>query len=141
MQDPFRNLSNLESEMNRAGNQARDPKAVAKQKADMIQRQINQGTANMISALCYVTGIMILIVPTNKQWRKDPIIAYNRAHARVLWLALIILSCTVVGLVLAVPLYLGGFYLASEAIAGRRPIVPFLTRFVTDRGWTIPAKE
>jgi hypothetical protein len=127
--------------MNRGAQQARNPQAAAKQKADMIQRQINQGTANMISALCYVTGIMVLIVPLNKNWRKDPIIAYNKAHARILWLGIIICACSIIGSPVAVLLYLGGFYLASEAIAGRRPMAPFLTRFVTSRGMTNPKPD
>ena len=133
MQDPFRNLSNLEANANRAANQVRNPGGQARAKADMINRQINQGTANLISALCYITGFMILFAATKKEWKTDPQIRFHRAHAKVLWFAIIICSCTVVGLVLAVPLYMLGFYMGFQAISGLRAPVPFLTQFLYTR--------
>lgn len=135
MQDPFKGLNKIESEMNRAAGQARNPGQAARQKADMIQRQINQGTANIIGALCYATGIVALIAGSRKQWREDQTIRYHAAHARFMWMVMIICACTVIGLLVAVPMYMGMLYLASEAVAGRRPTVPFITQFIQQRGW------
>jgi len=135
VQDPFRNLSNLESEMNRAGNQLRNPGQAARQKADMIQRTINQGTANLISALCYVAAFPLLIIPLRKEWKADQVIRYHAAHARVIWFVMIIMACSIIGLPVFLLLFMGNLYLASEAIAGRRPHVPFLTQFIMQRGW------
>lgn len=135
MQDPFRNLNQAESNLNRLGNQLQNPGQAARQKADMIQRTINQGTANTISALCYVTGFMCLVVAGRKQWKEDMVIRYHAAHARVLWLLILVTACSIIGLPVAVLTYLGGFYLASEAMAGRRPTVPFLTQLISRRGW------
>jgi hypothetical protein len=121
--------------MNRAANQARNPGQMARQKADMIQRTINQGTANAVSALCYATGIPVLIIPMRKEWKTNQIIQWHYAHARVLWFVMLISACSIIGIPLFALLYMGNLYLASEAIAGRRPTVPFLTQFIMQRGW------
>jgi len=135
MKDPFSKLSDLERNMRNVGNQASNPQAKAKQRAEQIKRQINQGTANLVGALCYVLGFPLLIIPFRDDWKKNPVIRYHSAHARVIWFATIISACTIIGLIIAVPLYLSGFYLASQAISGRRVHVPFLTQFVMSRGW------
>jgi hypothetical protein len=134
MQDPFNQLNRAEAEVNRAVNQFRNPQQQMKQQADMINRTLNQGTANMVSALCYVAGIPLLLVGARKEWRNDPTIKYNAAHARTLWIIMIVSFCSIIGSPLAVLLWFGCFYLASEAVAGRRPVVPFLTQWLMQRG-------
>jgi len=121
--------------MNRAGNQLRNPGQAARQKADMIQRTINQGTANMVSALCYVAGFPLFIIPMRKEWKTNMIIRYHAAHARVIWLVMLVCACSIIGLPVFLLLFMGNLYLASEAVAGRRPTVPFLTQFISRRGW------
>jgi uncharacterized membrane protein len=128
-------MNKIESELNRAGNQLRNPGQAARQKADMIQRTINQGTANMVGALCYVTGIPLLIIPLRKEWKTNQIIRYHAAHARVIWFVMIICACSIIGIPVFLLLFMGNLYLASEAVAGRRPHVPFLTQFIMQRGW------
>ncbi len=135
MQDPFRNLNNLEGQVNRVVNQVNNPQAQIQSKANMIQRTINQGTSNMVSALCYVTGIVALIASFKKEWKEDPNIHYHAAHARVIWIGIILTFCSVIGIPVAGLLWLSGFFLASEAVSGRRRTIPFLTQFMYRRGW------
>ncbi len=135
MQDPFKNLNQVESNLNRAANQVSNPQAQLQAKRNMLQRTINQGTANMISALSYVTGVVALVANMKKEWREDPTIHYHSAHARVIWTIILLSFCSVIGIPLAAFLWLAGFYLASEAIAGRRRAVPLLTQLMYRRKW------
>lgn len=135
MQDPFRNLNQAEGKLNQVAGQARNPQAQLQSKRDQLQRTINQGTANVISALCYVTGIVALVANIRKEWREDPTIHYHSAHARVIWVGIILSFCSIIGIPVAALLWLSGFYLASEAVAGRRPVVPFLTTLMYNRKW------
>jgi uncharacterized membrane protein len=135
MQDPFRNLNQAESNLNRLAGQARNPQAQMQAKADMIKRTINQGTANMIGALCYVTGIVTIFARGRKVWREDPTVRYHSAHARALWMIILISFCSIIGIPVALLAYMGGFYMAAEAVAGRRPYIPFLTQLLYNRRW------
>jgi|GEM_PF-1041856 len=133
-QNPLDKLNKLENQLNNVGNQVRNPLGRMENQAANIQRTINRGTAGLVSALCYVTGIVSIIPLFKKDWKEDPLVRYHSAHARVMWLAMIIMSCTVIGLPVAGVLWLAGFYLASEAVSGRTTNVPFLTRILRTRG-------
>lgn len=155
--DPFRNLQGLEGQANSLGQRVRNPQAQGKQQAEMIKRQLNQGTENLISALCYATGIVAVVSMFVKRWKQSPQIRFHSLHALVIWIVLLPLACLIVvpagtlvllsksnpgsglgtiGLLatglLAIPggLYMGGLFLASNAMRGGRITVPFLTQFL-----------
>ncbi len=135
MQNPFDKLSQAESKFNMAQNQAMNPLGRAKGEAMMGQQRINRGTANIISALCYVTGIMSIIAGMKKEWRQDYQIHYHAVHARVLWVMILICTITIIGIPVAGLIWLGGFYLASVAVNGGQTRIPFLTQLIFARHW------
>lgn len=155
--DPFRNLQGLEGQANSLGQSVRNPQAQAAQRADMIKRQLNQGTENLISALCYATGIVALIAMFVKQWKTSSQIRFHSLHALVMWAVLLPLGCIILvpavallilsktspgsGLgtigvlaagLLVIPggFYMAGLFLASDAMRGSRRNIPFLTQFL-----------
>ena len=134
-QNPFDKLNQLQQKANTLGNQASNPAQKLKNESSYVQRNINRGTSNVISALCYVTGIVAFIAGAKKDWKADPQVNYHATHARVLWVIMIVSFCSIIGLPLAVVVYLAGFYLASNAVSGGRMTVPFLTQFIYARKW------
>ena len=135
MQNPFDKLNGLEGQVNQAGSSMRNPQGQLQNRAADLQRTINTGTANVVSALCYVTGVVALIPLFKEDWKTNPMIKYHSGHARVIWAAILLFSCTIIGLPVAGLLWHSGFYLASEAVSGRSPHVPFMTQFLYSRGW------
>ena len=155
--DPFRNLQGLEGQANSLGQRVRNPQAQAQQQANMIKRQLNQGTENLISALCYATGIVAVISLFVKRWKDSSQIRFHSLHAVAIWAILVPLGCIIVvpagalvllsksspgsglgtiGLLatglLAIPgaIYMGGLLLAADAMRGGRRTIPFLTQFL-----------
>ncbi len=123
---------------------------------DMVKRQLNQGTENVVSALCYATGIVALLAVFVKRWKDSTQIRFHSLHALALWGILLPLSCIIlvpagillvlsrttrglgtIGLLatalLVIPggFYLGGLLLASDAMRGGRRMIPFLTQFLS----------
>ncbi len=135
MQNPLDKLNQAESKFNQATNRVRNPLGQAQNQLNMVQRTVNRGTANMVGALCYVTGVVALAPLIKKEWGQDSMIRYHAAHARVLWVIMLVLSCTLIGLPVAGLLYIAGFGLAAQAASGQMTNVPFLSRFIASRGW------
>jgi uncharacterized membrane protein len=134
-QNPFDKLNQLQQKVNSASAQASNPGARLKNESSYVKRSINQGTSNVVSALCYVTGIVAFIAGVKKDWKADPQVNFHATHARVLWVIMIVSFCSIIGIPLAAFLYLAGFYLASSAVSGGRQPVPFLTQFIYARHW------
>lgn len=134
-QNPFDQLNRLQQKVNSVQQQASNPGARLKNESSYVQRSINRGTSNVVSALCYVTGIVAFIAGVKKDWKADQQVNFHATHARVLWVLMIPFFCSIIGIPVAVILYLAGFYLASSAVSGGRQPVPFLTQFIYARHW------
>src|SRR5260221_10552415 len=93
--DPFRNLDNLQGQANSLGQRVRNPQAQGQQQVDMVKRQLNQGTENVVSALCYATGIVALLAVFVKRWKDSTQIRFHSLHALALWAILLPLSCII----------------------------------------------
>jgi uncharacterized membrane protein len=135
MQNPLDKLNQAESQFNQVANRVRNPVGQAQNQLGSVQRTLNRGTSNMIGALCYVTGVVSLLPLINKRMGQDSVVRYHAAHARVLWVIMLILSCTIIGLPVAGIIYVMGFGLAAQAVNGQMTNVPFLSRFIASRGW------
>ena|SRR5579859_2206736 len=135
MQNPFDKISQAAQQIQSVQQQTSNPLGRVQNEATFVKMQINRGTANVLSALCYVTGVFSLIVGLNKTWREDNQIHYHAVHARVLWTMMLICAITIIGIPIAILLYLVGFYMASIAVNGGAMRLPLLTDMIYQRHW------
>lgn len=88
----------------------------------------------MISALMYVTGVVSLFGGMVEDWDTQ-FIRYHMVNARVLWTTMLLCTITVIGIPIAVALWLYSWYLGFRAYSGNFVRIPVLTGFAEGRGW------
>lgn len=134
-QNPFNQLNQMEQRVNSVQQGVANPGARIQNEANFVQRTINRGTANMVSALCYPVPFLALIAHFKKDWQQDLQVHFHSTHALVMWIAIAVFFCSVIGVPVAGLIWLAGLYMASIAVNGGQQRIPFLTQFMYSRHW------